>query len=429
MRCIRFPTFVGLLALLAGAVPLLGQSKSSDGMPYEIGGKRLDQWIQILQKDKDASARQQAIHSIVAFRQSARPAVPALIDATGYADALLRGDAAAALGMLGAMDKAMDPDDVPKAVAALSKLVGSYETQRTVRLQATLALAQFGTRARSAIPAVSGNANESMHWELRKGVCFTLGRIGMDTAKGPDPAAMTTLTTKLTDPCAEVRLAAIMALSAMGLSPRSAEVALEKKALEPLLNDSDKQVAIWARVLLMFLDEKLITTANLGHLSKTLVKDPDPKIRSTAARALGILGGKAKQALPDLLAGLNDRETEVVLTVVGVLGQLSESARQVIPELERCMDDPNPAVKGLAARSLANLGDQARGSVPKIISLLKDKDDAVVYSAILALQQLGAVAEPALAPLKAVADAHKDENVKEGAKDAIKEINEKLKKK
>lgn len=93
------------------------------------------------------------------------------------------------------------------------------------------------------------------------------------------------------------------------------------------------------------------------------------------------------------------------------------------------MDDPNPAVKGLAARSLANLGEQARGSVPKIISLLKDKDDAVVYSAILALHQLGAVAEPALAPLKAVADVHKDENVKDGAKDAIKEINQKLKKK
>ncbi|MBL8799834.1 MAG: HEAT repeat domain-containing protein, partial [Planctomycetia bacterium] len=426
MRSNGFSLCVGLLAVLAGTAPLSAQSKSSsDGTPYEVGGKRLDQWIQILQKDKDASNRQQAIHAIIGFRQNARPAVPALMDATGYADALLRGDAAAALGMLGAMDKAMDPDDVPKAVAALSKLVSSYETQRSVRVQATLALAQFGGRARGAVTAVAGNANDSVNWELRRSVCYTLGRIGMDTAKGPDPTAMTTLTTKLNDPCAEVRLAAIMALSAMGLSPRAAEVTAEKAALEPLLKDPDKQVAIWARVLLMFLDEKLITTANLGQLSKALVSDSDPKVRSTAARALGILGTKARQALPDLLAGLNDREVEVVLTVVGVLGQMTDSARQVIPELERCMDDPNPAVRGLAARSLANLGDQAKGSVSKVIGLLKDKDDAVVYSAILALTQLGAAAEPALGPLKAIADTHKDENVKSGAQDAIRVINEK----
>jgi HEAT repeat protein len=303
-------------------------------------------------------------------------------------------------------------------------LLSSTEYQRAVRLQAVLALAQIGPRARSAVPTLVKNAQDNSSWQVRKAVCFALGRIGADPSKGPDPSALGTLLTCCKDAAGPVRFEAILALSALGLSPRPTEVVQEKKALVSLLNDPDKNIAIWARVLLMFLDESYLTPKSLVYLTNFLKKDSDPKIRSAAARAIGTLGPKAKSLIPDLFDALNDKELDVILNALSALGMMIEVSPTVLPELESRLNDSEVAVRAHVAGVLGHVGEPAKAAVPKLTAALRDKEVGVVYQVIVALTRMGPPAAPALATLDDLAKNHKDESIRQAAEEAAKIIRE-----
>lgn len=435
MRCARFFAVMALCGWLAFSGPAGGQTKDKDkpkdeGTPSEVDGKTFIQWKADI-RDKDISVRQHAIRTVVRFGPAAREAVPSLILALGERDASLRGDAAAALGMMAAMEKGIDADDTSKVVTALSNLLGKTESQHSVRLQAALAIAQLGPRGKNAIGTLCSvdNARDQYSWELRKAVCYALGRISVDK-NGPDPRAVNALLNSLGDACGPVRLEAILALSAMGV-PSQPLADQEKRELEKHLNDPDKTVAIWARVLLYFLDDKLVNEKGLSFIVSFLLKDPDPQVRKTAAQALGILGPKAKAKIPDLITALRDKDLGVVLMVIGALGIMVQTTDSAVAlgEVEGALQDSELAARVQAAQTLGKLGKKAKGSIPKLTACLKDKEPTMVYSALAALAQLGATAESALPDIKEVAANHKEDSIKKAATEAIRIINEAMKKK
>jgi len=435
---------IGLLACVAPAAAQAPKDKDKEKPKNESPDpniKPLSKWVAEI-RSPDMSIRQQAIQTVVGFGPAAKDAVPNLILSLRDYDASVKGDAAAALGMIAAMDKAIADEDLPKIVAALCERLSSTENQRTVRLQSVLALAQMGPKAKAAIPylCTATIARDGESWHLRKAVCYTLGRIALDSRTGPDSRAISTLLAGLSDPAAPVRLESVMALSALGL-PKPAELEAEKRALERVLQiDSDKNVSIWARVLLIFLDDRNATTKNLAILV-SLTKDPDTKIRAAAVRALGTLGAANPKSYPELLAkvrghvtdlvySLNDHELEVVLMAISSLAMMAENANaQVMPTLEKQFDDPEAAVRAHIVTIMGNLGDLAKPCLPKIKAMLRDKDQNVAYAAISTLMRIAATDPTTLSALEELAVAAKDDHLKQTAQEAAKYVAERLKKK
>jgi HEAT repeat protein len=432
----RFACWFVVVALSSGlafsgsaAAQVKDKEKAQNDPPAEIEGKTFLQWKADI-REKDASLREQAISVIWRFGPTAREAVPNLILALGESDPSLREDAAAALGTLARMEKGIDNEHVNKVVEGLSKLL--RDSQHSVRLQAAWALAQLGPRAKNVIGALcsAATAHDTLSWKVRKAVCYGLGRIALDPKTGPDPKAINTLFNLLKDPCAPVRLEAIFALSALGVPPAPL-AEQEKVELQKRLSDSDKTVSIWARVLLYFLDDKLVSEKGLSFITSYLLKDPEPQVRKSAAEALGYLGPKAKSKIADLIAALQDKDLGVVLMAIGALGIMAQTTDSAVAvgEVEGALQHSEVAARIQAAQTLGKLGKKAKGSIPKLSACLKDKEIRMVYTVVVALAQLGATAEPALPDLKEVAAVHKEDTIKKAATEAIKIINEALKNK
>lgn len=411
------------LIAIAALLLLFSQATAQDD---KLGGKGLEDWIKEI-SDPDPSVRQLAIRTVVNFGPAAQKAVPSLQKAVLSTDASVRGDAAAALGMI-----QLNTDDLPRVGSTLTGLL--RDNQAPVRIQAASSLATMGVTASSTatLQNLSFMINDTTSWEVRKTAAYALGRLGLDTQKGPDPVAMKALTAALQDQCAAVRLEAIMALSELGMSPRPAEVAVEIKALTARQKDRDKSVGIWATVLLVFLDEKQqLNQSNLQIMINGL-SDPDLRVRIQAARALGALGrpsvdGKPPKLpglltkVPQVMDGLRAAEGEMILTVLSLLGPLGDDAQLALPQVVQLTKDRELVVRYAAIRTLGTLGNLAKPHIPLLISFLDDPDDQVKMAACYALASLGDLAREALPALQKLTGS-KDEAVKQAATLAIKTI-------
>jgi len=71
------------------------------------------------------------------------------------------------------------------------------------------------------------------------------------------------------------------------------------------------------------------------------LSDPDPGVRTQAARALARMTDKAKPALPALTAALNDPDEDVRIAATRALGQLGPAAAPALPELIKLLHEPD----------------------------------------------------------------------------------------
>lgn len=303
---------------------------SSGSIPNDINGKTLEEWIKQID-NPDPSLREQAIRSVMLFGPTARRAIPALVrqvrnnnDLNPLANSII------ALGQLIQVEK--DPEYARSAVNALIQALNN--DQAIIRYQAAMALGYCGTNARPAVPKLAQMINDRSSWETRKAVCFALGWAGKDERMIPDMRALTALVDAIDDLSKEVRLEALQGLINLGPPDAGQNTAQMKILLERRLKaDKDKSVVIWVRVAMMRLDEKQINDQNLTIIAK-LLKDSDIDIAVQAARAMFYIGRESKNKLAELVEALQHPDARMRQQVVQTIERIGPAAERAIPALE-----------------------------------------------------------------------------------------------
>jgi HEAT repeat protein len=86
------------------------------------------------------------------------------------------------------------------------------------------------------------------------------------------------------------------------------------------------------------------------------LKEPDARVRATAARKLGSVGASDEAALPALLRALTDQDAAVRREVILALVKFGAEAREALPVLAEIRErDPSAAVRACAGKALARL--------------------------------------------------------------------------
>lgn len=121
------------------------------------------------------------------------------------------------------------------------------------------------------------------------------------------------------------------------------------------------------------------------HLAHAL-RDPEPHLRTEAARSLGALG--SPRAIPALLAALQtDADPDTRMGAAHSLGVLGDH-RAVDPLLEKLADrNEDPRVRGVVAEAL--IWTRERRAVPPLIAALDDPSVEVRFWAAFALGEFG----------------------------------------
>jgi HEAT repeat protein len=363
-----FVTVVALFASLALAAPLPAQVRQSDITPKAPGsmsltdvyhGKTLSQWVKQI-KDPDPSLSEEAIRAVASFGpDAAKEANPALIDALSFRDTGLRVNAALAITLIGVHESHVD-----RAVPALARRL-SEDNQAIVRLHAAVALGRLDLDARPAIPQLVQAAKDPAAWEIRRAAVYALGRAGRATSemKPLDMRAANALIflfSPTQEPCAEVRLMAVMALGSMGIPPSPADKQTIIQAFNHATTDRYKAVGIWAHMGMMADGEPMDThmTAILKYLKGT-----DFEAHLQAIRALGTMGNKARPAIKELTDELKGKEPVLVAAAcwaLGEMGDIPDKPMQLIQELKDSKDSDD-TVKNAAKEAMEKLTGKPKG--------------------------------------------------------------------
>ncbi|HEY7309598.1 MAG TPA: HEAT repeat domain-containing protein [Gemmataceae bacterium] len=155
-------------------------------------------------------------------------------------------------------------------------------------------------------------------------------------------------------------------------------------------------------------DESRGTKQPVNDLIKQL-GDRDPDKVCAAARALGNLGlaKDAATALKELLKNPNGR---VKWTAAEALWRLEHKATSLVPVYAELLTATDADARAASAWRLGRLGSDARPAVPVLAAALRDENLEVRVQVGLALANLGAEAEPALPALvRALGDERLDE--------------------
>jgi HEAT repeat protein len=355
-------------AILSGTIilPAMAQPAGSPTVsmstspPEKVGGKTLEEWIRQIE-NPDPSVREHAIRVVMLFGQGARRAIPALVrqvrndnDYSPLANAII------VLSQLMPVEK--DPEYAKMTVNALTQALN--HPQAIVRYQAATALGYCGAWARPAVPKLAGMINDRSSWETRRAVCFALGTTGRDEQGIPNILALRALIDGIDDPSKEVRAAALQSIINLGAPTSPADRSQMKNLLEKRLKaDKDKACVIWVRVALMSLDPKTITDANLAVIS-TLLKDSDIEIATQAARALFYIGLDSKLRLDDLVESLKHPDSRMRLQVVETLERIGPAAERALPSLETLQkNDPEESIRAAAKKAILTIKN-----VPRIVT-------------------------------------------------------------
>jgi HEAT repeat protein len=267
----------------------------------------------------------------------------------------------------------------------------------------------------------------------------------------------------LSDPNPEVRRGAAFALGKIGAENGAARDVVE--ALTHSLTDKDAAVRDFAA---SGLGDLLTALNNRGQpfwektgaaLRKTLKEDDNPRVRRSAAFALGAFGPEATPARDDLIAASGDAAPIVRQNAAWALGKLGkEAGAGGVEQLRTLLQDNEPLVRRDALHALGEIGNptahpavaamlrtagtenagvvrkaavealshlvgpEDRKAAPELYPLLTDKDSETRLDAAFVLATIGgAVAVEALPVLRAALKDN-DSHIQELAAAKIGEI-------
>jgi HEAT repeat protein/lysophospholipase L1-like esterase len=212
------------------------------------------------------------------------------------------------------------------------------------------------------------------------------------------------------DESARVRAAAARSLGALGTKARPAVGALSGALGDPSEAVRYEAAQAWTRVG--------PEPSDVAALSAALTR-PDPYVRGFAAWALGNLEGAAGEAVPALVAALNEDDTATV--VAAALARIGPGAAQAVPALVASLKDADAGRRWRSARALGRIGPAAAGAVGDLEAALADPNEAVRVHAARALGRIGPAARPAAAALQR-ATGDPDPSVRQEARGALERL-------
>lgn len=127
----------------------------------------------------------------------------------------------------------------------------------------------------------------------------------------------------------------------------------------------------------------------------------------------------AAKDVKELLVTLKSEKAAERAAAARILGELGPSAKEAVPDLQAALADSDKDVRRCAARSLGDIGKPSKPAVAALGKTLKDPDAPVRQASAYALGRIG---DPAAKPLLEAAKKDTNENVKQAAKDALKQL-------
>jgi hypothetical protein len=330
--------------------------------PTNIGGKGLHDWLKDATESPDPAVREFALRTLPNFGPDARKdcSKKLLARMTAEKDPGVRitvFNAAATIGL--------EDEDIKPAVQILGRIVDEGARGGLSRLHAVQTLGLIGPKAYPAVTHLCGVACDDPSYETRRSIAHTLGRVAFDESTGPNVKALSRLAgTFAKDESAAVRMEALQSLVILGppwqgpvkgkavpvIDWKAAEYVADRmrarvgaaKAKEPV--ETDKQLEIWCRVVLMRFDPKEL--ANPGHMTAIAnhigSEDLGPKLQ--ALQALALFGEQAGGKIDDVMKALKVDEPEVktiadfdplvLTTALNTLGAMGVAAHGALPRLE-----------------------------------------------------------------------------------------------
>jgi len=182
------------------------------------------------------------------------------------------------------------------------------------------------------------------------------------------------------------------------------------------------------------------------------LKDPDEVTRRRVLAILGGIGPAAKDALPvvfelrsdsdefvreaakaafvriradvhTLLKDLRDKDEEIRAGAATSLGILGGEAKSAVPQLSDLLTrDKSRLVRREAAKALGRIGKDAKDAVKPLASALTDADEQLRLCAVVALGEIGPAAQNALPALANAMQKDKSEEFREAASRAAEKI-------
>jgi HEAT repeat protein len=278
--------------------------------------------------------------------------------------------------------RAVGPIAAPIAVPAL--IDGLRDDDGWVRECAAEGLGGIGPGAAVAVPDLITLLATEDKW-VRETLCATLSAIGAGAATAV-PALLRVLAND--DP--SIRCKAIEALGNIGLGASTAVPRL----LDALTDEEVNVRASAAAALCQFFSERDLSyylrmyPQIVISLSISL-QDPEHQVRRSAARALGAIAPRAKDAVPLLIRALDDCHPFVRETAVEELGDIGLIPQESVPSILRLLDDRNAFVRAHAALTIGKLKGTNPDAIRALVLALKDPHERIRSWAGGALEDLG----------------------------------------
>lgn len=393
--------------------------------PEKIQNKNLDTWIKEMRGSKDASTRDEAIHTIPYFGPKACRGVfgQHLIDVIN-----LDPDINVRLAAIGAVPTLVLYDDPikDKAFDVLIAILKNPNQANHTKHEAAEALGRCGPFASKAIPTlIAITLVDPNSWQNRKAAAAALGRVGLPKIRpdgkieegGPNIYAVKAMAKLLyletKDKSHLVRREAINSLLQLGPPEDVEALDLVRKALEETFNhESNRSVKLWARVAHIRTDTKLIKSNDerLLYIAKIIptqdviineqkkiekeIKDSGKleskkplekqdaldkmqtaiQIRTEAlaakqeaVQALGYIGEEAVSRLPDLLAIVESKDEEPVMiaNALWALSQMASETDRILQVVDGLRRAENKVVKDAAEAAYTYLTDKKKADTEK----------------------------------------------------------------
>jgi HEAT repeat protein len=349
-------------------------AKGSEERSTEVyAGKTFEQWRAEM-KAADASKRTTAILAILNFGpEMAGRAVPDFIQRLQDRDVGTRAKACVALRYV----YVNDAEQVKRMIDALAtRIVPEYETQAIIRYEAAVTLRRWVKEAGPVTNRVLIGLRDSSAWEVRHVCASILWRIGADSKEGPNPVIVQGFLDWLRNEHSyHVKLEILQGLGAMG-KPANKVVQsrlvsdLTMFASEPRTN---RKLAIWAYAALVSHGDVTVSKKALNRIASYLnnkeLNAKDGEIKVQAALALGGLGTRAKNHVPDILKMLNDDRKNVLVVQAACMalhrmGDTSDTVVDTLLDLLKQTDPPHQAAA--AVKALVDL----KLNTPRVIGAL-----------------------------------------------------------